>query len=466
MSQDPTDNIESLYFDPRVFTDTSGFPAPEKIRLYDTTLRDGEQAPGIAFTPKQKLEIAVALSDIGVHIMDLGFPQVSTTEGEALKMIVEAKKKGNIRKDLELLVMCRAAKSDIDSTIKALKEVGAGPAEITFLIFTSASNLHMKYKLGPGLLKREGRPPDDLDAVPLSFYGEANIRMIEEAIRYAKSQGVSYIEFGTEDASRSDIEYLIRLVRSAVKAGADRYIFPDTTGSLTPESTRFYIVRLKKALPGIPIVSHFHNDFDLATINVLTSMSMGIEAHSVTVNGIGERAGNCPLHTVVTALKLLYGITLPGFKYEKLWEIRDLVEKYSGIPIKPNEPVIGRNTFAHESGIHTHGVLADPRTYEPIPYELVGGQRRLTFGKHTGSALVEWALNNHKEALKKAGIEVDDGLINRVVLEVKRTREAAAENGVAPRIIEQYHANQSKLELNDEDVLHIALAIGKASNVK
>ncbi|MGH8104643.1 MAG: LeuA family protein [bacterium] len=459
------DELDNLFFDPRVFTDTSGFPPPEKIRLYDTTLRDGEQSPGIAFTPKQKYEIALALSDIGVHIMDLGFPQVSSSEGEALKMIVEAKKRGKIRKDLELLVMCRAAKSDIDSTIKALKEVGAKPDEITFLIFTSASNLHMKYKLGPFLLKREGRPLEAFESAPLSFYGEANIRMIEEAIGYAKSQGVAYIEFGTEDASRSDIEYLIRLVRSAVSAGADRYIFPDTTGSLTPESTRFYIVRLKKALPGIPIVSHFHNDFDLATINVLTSMSMGIEAHSVTINGIGERAGNCPLHTVVTALYLLYGITLPDFKYEKLWEIRDLVENYSGMPVKPNEPVIGMNTFAHESGIHTHGVLADPRTYEPIPFELVGGRRRLTFGKHTGSALVAWALHKHKAALDKAGVEIDDDLIGRVVAEVKRIREERAGQDIAPRIIEQYHKNQSRLEMDDEDVLDIALALRKTQRV-
>lgn len=454
--------FEKLYFDPRVFTDTSGFPPPEKIKLYDTTLRDGEQAPGIAFTPQQKIEIAIALSDIGVHILDVGFPGVSTTEQEALKLIVEARKRGHIRKDLELLVMCRSTRPDIDATIQALQEIGARPDEITFLIFTSASDLHIKYKLGPSLLKKEGRDPKEFDTLPIEFYRQANMRMIQEAIAYARQRGVGYIEFGTEDASRSNIDYLISLVRAAVGAGANRYIFPDTTGSLTPDSTRFYCIRLKKALPGIPIVSHFHNDFDLATINVITSMSLGIEAHSVTANGIGERAGNAPLHTVVTALKLLYGIDIPGFRYEKLWSLRDLVERYSGIPVKPNEPIIGRNTFAHESGIHTHGVLSHPRTYEPIPYEVVGGHRRLSFGKHTGSALVEWALKNHADELQRKGVEITDELIHHVVTEVKRIREEKARQGITETFIRQYYQNLAQLELTDEDVVAIALTLAPA----
>ncbi|MHA2620221.1 MAG: homocitrate synthase/isopropylmalate synthase family protein [bacterium JZ-2024 1] len=455
------DIYEQYYFDPRVFTDTSGFPPPEEIKIYDTTLRDGEQAPGLAFTPKQKVEIAEALSDVGVHIIDLGFPGVSGSEGEALQLILDAKKRGRLRKDLELLVMCRANQRDIDATIEALKAVGAGPEEITFLIFTSASDLHIKFKLGPMLLKYAGKPGQDFDTVPMQFYRETNIRMVEDAIRYAKSRGVAYIEFGTEDASRSDIEYLIKLIRAAVNAGADRYIFPDTTGSLTPDSTRFYVIRLKKALGKLPIVSHFHNDFDLATINTIVAMSLGVPAFSGTINGIGERAGNVAIHTVVVALKCLYGITIPGFKYEKLWELRDLVERVSGIPVKVNEPVVGINTFAHESGIHTHGVLAHPRTYEPIPYELVGGRRRLTFGKHTGSALVRWALENHRERLQKEGVEISDELVDQVVGRVKQIREQRAEQGITEEIITRYYAMLKQLELTEEDIVDIAMGLAK-----
>jgi isopropylmalate/homocitrate/citramalate synthase len=454
--------VEEYYFDPRVFTDTSGFPAPEEIRIYDTTLRDGEQSPGLAFTPSQKLEVAEALSDAGIHIIDLGFPGVSGSEGEALQLIVDAKKRGRLRKDLELLVMCRANPRDIDATIDALKRVGAKPDEITFLIFTSASDLHIKFKLGLLLLKIGGREPQDFDAVPMPFYRDVNLRMVEEAIAYAKSRGVRYIEFGTEDASRSDIEYLIKLIQGAVKAGADRYIFPDTTGSLTPDSTRFYVVRLKKALGRTPIVSHFHNDFDLATINTIVAMSLGVPMFSGTINGIGERAGNVAIHTVVAALKLLYGITIPGFKYEKLWELRELVERVSGIPVKVNEPVIGINTFAHESGIHTHGVLAHPRTYEPIPYEMVGGRRRLTFGKHTGSALVRWALDNHRATLERDGVAITEDLVDQVVQRVKHIRETRAAEGITEGIIDQYYKMIRSLELTDDDVVQIALALAKA----
>ncbi|MHA2609517.1 MAG: homocitrate synthase/isopropylmalate synthase family protein [bacterium JZ-2024 1] len=452
--------FQQYYFDPRVFTDTSGFPPPEKIKLYDTTLRDGEQMPGVAFTAEQKLEIAVALSDIGIHILDVGFPGVSDTEKEALQKILQARKQKEIRPDLEILVMCRSNASDIDATINTLREVGAGPEEITFLIFTSASDLHIKYKLGPTLLQREKRQQEEWETLPIEFYRQANIRMVQDAIRYAKSRGVRYVEFGTEDASRSHVEYLITLVRAAIAAGADRYIFPDTTGSLTPDSTRFYVIRLKKALGKTPIVSHFHNDFDLATINVITAMSLGIEMHSVTVNGIGERAGNAPLHTVVTALKLLYGIEIPGFKYEKLWDLKKLVENYSGIPVKVNEPVIGLNTFAHESGIHTHGVLAHPRTYEPIPTEVVGGYRRLLFGKHTGSHLVEWALKKNLKILEEKGISLTPQLVEQVTWKIKAIREEKAKSGITREIIDQYYQNLAQLEMSEEDVVELAIKLG------
>ncbi|MGB7922997.1 MAG: hypothetical protein WCF57_07110 [Pyrinomonadaceae bacterium] len=450
--------VESYYFDPRVFTNTSGFPDPGEIKIYDATLRDGEQSPGLAFTPAQKLEIAEALSDIGVHIIDLGFPFSSATEAESLKLIVEARKQGRIRSDLEFTVCCRADRRDIDATIKALAEIGAGPDEVTFTILTSASDIHLKHKLGPMLIKREGRDAAEAEKLPISFYRESNLRMIQEVVSYAKSQGVHHMELAAEDASRSHIDYLIRLVKIAVDAGVERYGFADTTGSLTPESTQFYLVQLRKSLGKLPILTHFHNDFDLATINTIIALSLGIPIFSCTVNGIGERAGNTSLHAVVVALKLLYDITIPNFKYEKLWELRQLVERISGLPLQAHEPVVGINTFAHESGIHVHGVMTHPRTYEPIPPELVGGERRFVFGKHGGTGLVRAFLEKQGVEFENEEGEVTDILVQQVLAGIKELREQRAEEGVTYRIVDDYYKSLAQLEITDKEVLAIARA--------
>jgi len=453
---------EAYYFDPRAFTNTAGFPAPEEIKIYDSTLRDGEQSPGLAFTPAQKLEIAEALSDIGVHIIDLGFPFSSGTEAEALKLIVQARKQGRLRSDVEFTVCCRADRRDIDATIKALEEIGTGPDEVTFTILTSASDIHLKYKLGPMFAKQAGRSPEEAERLPVSFYRESNLRMIHEVVSYAKSRGVR-MELAAEDASRSHVDYLIALVKTAVEAGVTRYGFADTTGSLTPESTHFYLVQLRKSLGGLPILTHFHNDFDLATINTVVGLSLGIPIFSCTVNGIGERAGNTSLHTVVTALKLLYGVTLPNFKYEKLWQLRQLVERVSGIPVKVHEPVVGINAFAHESGIHVHGVMSHPRTYEPIPHELVGGERRFVFGKHGGAGLVRAFLETHAGELDGGGAEITDELVKQVLDGIKRLREQRAEEGVTYKIVEDYYKSLELLEVKQEEVLAIARAHVRAA---
>lgn len=222
-----------LFVDPREYTKTLELPDPASIRIYDTTLRDGEQTPGVAMSPEQKYRIAEELSAIGVHIIDLGFPAVSAGERRILQLMIEGKRRGEIREDLELLVMCRANKNDIDATIQAIQEVGGNVADITFLIFSSNSFLHCKYKLGPMLMKREGRDPRDLADTPLEFFHEANKRMIRDAISYAKSRGVQKIESGAEDASRTPLEYVIDFGKCAIEAGATRFNFPDTTGSLT-----------------------------------------------------------------------------------------------------------------------------------------------------------------------------------------------------------------------------------------
>ncbi len=456
--------IERLIRDPREFTKDIAFPDPKRLRIYDTSLRDGEQMCGIAYTPETKYEICKRLSDIGVHIMDVGFPAVSEDERRSLQLIMQGKRKGEIREDLDVVVMCRSTAKDIDATLTALAEIDVAPREVTFFVFTSGSDLHMKYKIGKALLAREGKDASEWLDLPLSFYRQANIRMQCDAIRYARSKGVERVEFGGEDGSRGDVDYFIDLFREGLKAGATRPSWPDTVGCLTPEATRWYSHRIVDALPkDVTLLNHFHNDYGLATINCITSLECGFTAFTVTANGYGERAGNVPLHQVVTALRVLYGIEIPGFKYHKLQDLARFMERVSGYPIQAHEPIIGANVFSHESGIHTHAMLIDRRMYEAVPADLVGGEMRFIYGKHSGLSVVEAALRKNEAALRARGVTVDAGLIGRVLDEVKRVREERAKTGRVEEIVDQYYANMSKLGLTEDDVLRIAESIGTAA---
>jgi isopropylmalate/homocitrate/citramalate synthase len=453
--------IEQLIRDPRDFTRDVPFPPASELRIYDTSLRDGEQMPGIAYTPEQKYEICRRLSDIGVHIMDVGFPAVSEDERRSLQLIMQGKRKGEIRAELDVVVMCRSTAKDIDATLSALDAIGVAPSDVTFFIFTSGSDLHMKYKIGKTLLAREGIPESEWLERPLSFYRQANIRMQCDAIRYARSKGVRYVEFGGEDGSRGDVDYFIELFREGIKAGGTRPSWPDTVGCLTPEATRWYCSRIVAALPpDIPLLNHFHNDYGLATINCITSLSCGFKAFTVTANGYGERAGNVPLHQVVTALRVLYGVEIPGFKYEKLRELARFMESISGVPIQAHEPIIGANVFTHESGIHTHAMLIDPRMYEAVPAALVGAQMQFIYGKHSGLSVIDSTLRKHEARLRRAGVTLDSDLSKRVLEEVKRVREERARTGHVADIAQQYYDNMRRLGLTEEDVVRIAEGLG------
>jgi len=453
--------IEQLIRDPRDFTRDVKFPDPSELRIYDTSLRDGEQMPGVAYTPEQKYEICRRLSDIGVHIMDVGFPAVSEDERTSLKLIMQGKRRGEIRADLDVVVMCRSNEKDIDATLDAISDIGVSPAEVTFFIFTSGSDLHMKYKIGKTLLAREGKPESEWLDLPLSFYRDANIRMHCDAIRYARSHGVERIEFGGEDGSRGDVDYFIRLFKVGIAAGGTRPSWPDTVGVLTPEATRWYCTRIVEAMPkDITLLNHFHNDYGLATANCITSLACGFKAFTVTANGYGERAGNVYLHQVVTALRVLYGIDIPGFKYEKLRELGRFMESMSGIPVQAHEPIIGANVFTHETGIHAAAMLIDRRMYEAVPASLVGGEMQFIFGKHSGLNVIDATLRKHADRLAKAGVTVDEGLSRRVLEEVKRVREERARTSHVSDLVAQYYENMKRLGLTEDDVVRIAESIG------
>jgi len=322
-----------------------------KVRIFDTTLRDGEQTPGIALTPEQKLAIAQKLDELGVDAIEAGFPIISDGERKAVKDIAHANLKA------EICGLARTEKKDIDAAVAAgLKYIHT---------FIATSDIHLKYKLN---LTRE----------------QAVAKAIE-AVEYAKSLGLQ-VEFSAEDATRTDREFLKKVFKSVTEAGADRIDIPDTVGYSTPQ----YIAAITKdAIDAthLPVSVHCHNDFGLAVANAISAIQAGAQCAHVTINGIGERAGNASLEEFVMALQCLQF----DKKFETnintrlIYETSRYVSKIVGVQVQPNKAIVGENAFGHESGIHTHGVLSNPLTYEPISPELVGRTRWFQVGKHAGT---------------------------------------------------------------------------------
>lgn len=322
-----------------------------KVRIFDTTLRDGEQTPGIALTPEQKLAIAQKLDELGVDAIEAGFPIISDGERKAVKNIAHANLKA------EICGLARTEKKDIDAAVAAgLKYIHT---------FIATSDIHLKYKLN---LTRE----------------QAVAKAIE-AVEYAKSLGLQ-VEFSAEDATRTDREFLKKVFKSVTEAGADRIDIPDTVGYSTPQ----YIAAITKdAIDAthLPVSVHCHNDFGLAVANAISAIQAGAQCAHVTINGIGERAGNASLEEFVMALQCLQF----DKKFETnintrlIYETSRYVSKIVGVQVQPNKAIVGENAFGHESGIHTHGVLSNPLTYEPISPELVGRTRWFQVGKHAGT---------------------------------------------------------------------------------
>ncbi|MEM1507953.1 MAG: 2-isopropylmalate synthase [Candidatus Bathyarchaeia archaeon] len=343
---------------------------PEKIKILDTTLRDGEQTPGVSLTPDKKVLIAKKLDELGVDIIEAGFAAASEGEAEAIKLIA----KENLRS--EICSFARGVKGDIDAALKS-------DVDSIFLVIP-ASDTHIKHKL------RKTR--------------EEVLKIIEECVGYAKAHGLT-VEFGPEDATRSDINFLKEAIRVAVASGADRVTPPDTVGVLTPEKSYALFMDLKKAFPNVVFGVHCHDDFGLAVANTLAALRAGAEEAHVTVNGLGERAGNAALEEVVVALNLHYGVNT-SIRTDLLYDVSMLVSRLTGVIVQPNKAIVGENAFTHESGIHTHAILAEPSTYEAIPPDLVGRRRRLVAGKHAGShgvraALMEMGLHPTEEQLKE-----------------------------------------------------------------
>src|SRR6202171_3293808 len=276
--------------------------------------------------------------------------------------------------------------------------------------------------------------------------------MMGDAIRYARVQGAESIEFGGEDGSRADVDYIAEIHREGLKAGGTRPSTPDTVGCYSPFAVRAYITAIKAAAPDAPLVVHFHNDLGLGAWNTVMALGCGADVFTTSVNGIGERTGNAPMHQVLLQLRYLFGIEIPNFKYDNLRALARHLEKVSGIPVQPTEPGIGLNVFSHESGIHTAGMLIHPAMYQFMPPEDLGAEISYVYGKHSGALVIE-------HALRDARIAPEPDLVAAVLKEVKRIREERAERSDFSDFHRRYYDHLNHMGLSAGEVVDIARAL-------
>jgi len=331
----------------------------EQVLIFDTTLRDGEQAPGASMSKTHKIEIAELLDAMGVDIIEAGFPAASPGDFESVKAVASQVK------DSVVAGLARANRDDINTLWDAIKDA-KNPRIHTFI---STSPLHMKYKLG--------QTPDQVH--------EAVVASVSQARQLCEN-----VEFSCEDATRSDVDFLCRLFESAIRAGASTVNIADTVGYTMPGEFRELITALRTRVPGMDTVRfsvHCHNDLGMGVANSLAAMDVGARQVECTINGIGERAGNASLEEIVMALQVRSDI-LPYYtniKTEYLTDVSRLVSEASGFSVQPNKAVVGANSFAHESGIHQHGIIQNRNTYEIMdPNEVGSDGTLLVMGKHSG----------------------------------------------------------------------------------
>lgn len=330
-----------------------------RIRIFDTTLRDGEQSPGVALNPQEKLEIALQLARLKVDVIEAGFPIASPGDAEGVRLVAQ-----NV-KGPAICALARAKEKDIDIAWEALK-----PSEYPIIhTFIATSDIHLKHKLR---LSRE-------EALEQAVW----------AVKYAKKY-VPEVEFSAEDATRSDWEYLSRVYAAVIEAGATIINVPDTVGYITPfemQELIKYLFEHTKGIEKVTVSVHCHNDLGLATANSLAAVLAGAEQVECTINGIGERAGNAALEEIVMSLYVRRDFfqAETNLNFQEIYRTSRLVSQRTGMLVQPNKAIVGQNAFAHESGIHQDGVLKEKLTYEIMDARLIGREDRvLVLGKHSG----------------------------------------------------------------------------------
>jgi 2-isopropylmalate synthase len=358
------------------------------IRIFDTTLRDGEQSPGNSMNIEEKLRVAKQLEKLNVDVIEAGFPIASVGDFEAVKRIAQT------LKTPQIAGLCRASEKDIDRAWEALQYAGERARIHTFI---ATSDIHMKYKLQ--------MEPDKVLA--------AAVKAVKHACRYTPN-----VEFSCEDATRTRLPFLAEVVEAVISAGATTVNIPDTVGYTTPFEFFNIIKYLKDNVGNIDkavISVHCHNDLGLAVANSISAVQAGAGQVECTINGIGERAGNCSLEEFAMVMRTRHDI-LPFYTNvatEQLTPSSRLLTTITGIMVQPNKAVVGANAFAHESGIHQHGMMMDASTYEIMTPESVGlSASALVLGKHSGR-------HAFKKRLEELGHDLDDEMFNRAFVRFK-----------------------------------------------
>jgi 2-isopropylmalate synthase len=354
----------------------------DRVIIFDTTLRDGEQSPGASMNAAEKMRIAIQLEKLGVDVIEAGFPAASEGDFEAVSQIA-----GRLKKS-EVAGLARATKPDIDRAWQAIRN-SARPRIHTFI---ATSDIHLEYKL--------------------KMSRDEVTRAAVEAVTYAKSL-TDNVEFSAEDGSRSDRDYLCRVFEAAIAAGATTVNLPDTVGYAIPGEFAELVRHIKQHTPNIDkavLSVHCHDDLGLATANTLAAIHNGARQAEVTINGIGERAGNTSLEEVVMALHTRANFLKSGtrIKTEYIYPTSRLVSMITGLLVQPNKAIVGANAFAHEAGIHQDGMLKNPMTYEIMKPETIGlSASKLVLGKHSGRHAL-------RTQLKDLGYDLSDEELNLV----------------------------------------------------
>src|SRR5213594_299758 len=352
------------------------------VRIFDTTLRDGEQSPGFSMNTGEKLRMVRQLAALNVDVIEAGFPIASRGDLEAVQTVAK-----EIR-DVPIAALARAKKDDVSAALEALEPAAAPRLHV----FLATSDLHLRVKL--------------------NMTREQALEAIAAMIRYGR-QHVDVVEFSAEDAGRTDIDFLCQVCRVAVDAGATVLNLPDTVGYAVPEEYDAMFSKVREHLgdpDGITLSAHCHDDLGMAVANSLAAVRAGVRQIECTINGIGERAGNASLEEVVVALavrKDTFGVTT-GIRLEQLFPTSRLLTEITGAQVAPNKAIVGANAFAHEAGIHQDGIIKNPLTYEIISPQMVGlPARSLVLGKHSGR-------NALRMTLRDLGYEASDAELAEV----------------------------------------------------
>jgi methanogen homocitrate synthase len=348
------------------------------IEICDVTLRDGEQTPGVAFTREEKVDIARMLDEMGIEIIEAGFPAVSQGEKDAIKAIAD------LGLNAKICCLSRAVKGDIDAVLDCDADMAG--------IFVGTSDLHLQYK--------HHKTQDEA------------VNCAVEALEYAKRHGL-IVRFAAEDSTRTSLDFLKRFYKAGEDAGADYVSIADTVGIMTPATMKFLVGEIRKAVK-TPVCVHCHDDLGNAVANTIAAAEAGAKQLHTTTNGIGERAGNASLEEVLMNLRVQHGVD--KYDLSRIVELSKTVERYSGIALAKNKAVVGDHAFAHESGIHIAALLEHDRTYELFGPELVGGKREFILGKHSGGAALCYMARQMGYTLSK--VET-----NQVLCEIKRLSE-------------------------------------------